>query len=172
MNLPSGPRGPNLDSSGTNSSGNGTEVLLLTDENVSRHPIAQWRLSRVGQIVVLEGTGSLAGPVGPVFVSQALEHLRSQKNVIALVVDLSGCRMLTSPAFGFLTCCHREAKHRQLRMLLVRPSDEVGVLLRVLGVDKVFEPVKTLSEAMRRVNAPNSPLFAESGDFDATSGPR
>jgi anti-anti-sigma factor len=146
--------------------------LLLTDENVSRHPIAQWRLTRIGQILVLEGTGSLAGPVGPVFVSQALEHLRGQKNILALVVDLSGCRMLTSPAFGFLTCCHREAKQRQLRLLLVRPSEEVGVLLRVLGVDKVFEPVKTLNEAMRRVLSPNSPLFAESGDFDAATGPR
>lgn len=157
-------------SDGSSSSGSGTEVLLLTDENISRHPIAQWRLSRVGQILVLEGTGSLAGPVGPVFVSQALEHLRSQKTVVALVIDLCGCTMLTSPAFGFLTCCHREAKQRHLRMLLVRPSDEVGVLLRVLGVDKVFEPVKTLAEAMCRVN--NAPFLSESGEFDSATAPQ
>lgn len=73
----------------------------------------------------------------------------AEKKVPKLLLDLSQADIIYSSGLTDIVGCYTRLKASGGRLIIVAPSENVGKLLRLLGLDKVLTIAGTMEEAVK-----------------------
>ena len=94
----------------------------------------------------------------------------SESQPLHLVIDLSRVEIITSPSIGTLLLLRQLQSERNVRLLLCKPRLATRCILRVVGLESVFDYANDKSEALKILRQwRGSP--AESGEITPESVP-
>jgi len=79
------------------------------------------------------------------------KHL-SQTEPVHLVVDLSRVEIITSPSIGTLLLLRKLQSERGVRLVLCGPRLATKCILRVVGLESVFDYAQDKPDALRKVH--------------------
>ena len=109
------------------------------------------RERQTGQLAILELSGRLTINDQPGLLKEAVADAvaRGARHVL---LDLSGVHYIDSTRLGELIAAHITVTRQGGKLKLVGTPDRVGELLRMAGLDSVFERFATADEAARSLN--------------------
>jgi anti-sigma B factor antagonist len=110
------------------------------------------RERQVGELTVVELTGRLTVSDQPGLLKEAVAAAvaRGARNV---VLELSGVRYIDSTRLGELIAAHITVARQGGKLKLVGTPDRVCELLRMAGLDGVFERFATTDDAARSLGS-------------------
>ena len=128
---------------------------------------------QVSAVVVKQLHESLSRKQGHIFLSDVVNSISNDR--AGIVLDCSRARQLDRPAIYLLLCCLEEAiKHDSDVKLAAMPA-EARAILKLTGVDRVFESFDTNAEAIisfRRLPVDlNSEVHVPFGSLRAPANP-
>jgi anti-anti-sigma factor len=109
-------------------------------EQHGEHAAARWTVTSAGghTVVTLSGELDLAAVRGPTQgILGALKHAVAGETLV--VCDMSGVDYIDSSGFHLLVQLRRSVEADGVRFVLSRPSERVYQLLRVAGVEDLFD---------------------------------
>lgn len=112
-------------------------------------------VSRSGTVSILSMAGNITVGEGDVLLRERMKELldAGSENIL---LDLSGVRYMDSAGLGELIASHHQLRDRGGRIKLVQPSRRVLALLRVIGLEGVFETYEGIETAVRSCGDQNN----------------
>lgn len=112
------------------------------------------RERQLGPATVVELSGRLTVNDQPGLLKEAVAGAVS-RGARHVLLDLTGVRYIDSTRLGELIAAHVTVSRQGGRLKLVGTPDRVGELLRMAGLDGIFEQYATVEDAARSVPASN-----------------
>ena len=85
------------------------------------------------------------------------KHL-SEREPLHLVIDLSRVEVITSPSIGTLLLLRQMQRERSVRLLLCETRLATKCILRVVGLETIFDYVRDKSDALHVLHQHRRPL--------------
>lgn len=128
--------------------------LVLPDRFLWSSPRCAWILEWATNIRVLEPDILFASLPAEPLAQPELRSLRkhlAHKEPLHLVVDLSRVEIITSPSIGTLLLLRKLQSERGVRLLLSGPRLATRCILRVVGLESVFDYAEDKHSALQMV---------------------
>jgi anti-anti-sigma regulatory factor len=101
---------------------------------------------QVSSVVVKQLTESLSRKQGRIFLSDVVNSISNDR--AGIVLDCSRARLMDRPAIYLLLCCLEEAIKHDSDVKLAAIPAEAKAILKLTGVDRLFECFDTIAEAV------------------------
>lgn len=120
--------------------------LILAVSGTIRTVVMDVARSLDGSIATLTLAGRLTVTDAPGRLKAAVQEMMAQ-GATAIVLDLSKVPYIDSTRLGELITAHITVTRQQGRLVLVCPSGRIPALLKIAGLEGVFETFLTIDDA-------------------------
>lgn len=123
------------------------EAKSLSAMTVAQDPRYKLGVEMRGQVLVLRISGTLMQAV-PVEFGGRLERMLADGRVSQAVIDLQDCVYVSSTVLGYLVKWFDLVAGHGARLMLTRPPDKVLKVIRLVGLESMFDIVASVDEAV------------------------